>query len=250
MSVDFGKLLSGNRKKVGFTQEKLANKISWKRGYMSRVESGHINPTFPNIEKLCVGLGMTLSEFFGGIENETRDPAIIIHKSSDKKIASDEYRIKSEMVPIKVVKNLDAFSSSIDIKKEFASKYILIEKNMFEHPEDIVGYDAGFEFKSRLFSVKSPTILIDVVDTNFERGPYHLFESRNKEGDLLPIKIVEIINTGPSGPPFLICDPYESEDPGPGAYPVIYETFSEEALERDMIRGTVVGIIGRLPLSE
>ncbi len=119
-----------------------------------------------------------------------------------------------------------------------------------EHPEDIIGYDAGLEFKSRSFSVENPTILIDVVDKGFKRGPYHLFESRNKDGSFQPIKIVEIINTGPLGPPFLICDPYKNEDPGPGSYPVIYETFSEETLEKDMIRGTVVGVIGRLPLSE
>ena len=57
------------RKSKHITQIELASKLNLDRTYLSRVEAGKQNLTIETLIKICEeGLGISLKEFFGGIE--------------------------------------------------------------------------------------------------------------------------------------------------------------------------------------
>lgn len=50
------------RNKLGISQEKLAQKCNFDRTYISLLERAKRNPSYLNLEKLCIGLEIKLSE--------------------------------------------------------------------------------------------------------------------------------------------------------------------------------------------
>jgi transcriptional regulator with XRE-family HTH domain len=54
---------------TGLSQEDFADQIGVHRTVISRVERGETNITFANIFLICVGLKVTLSEFFVAFES-------------------------------------------------------------------------------------------------------------------------------------------------------------------------------------
>ena len=59
-----GKRVKELRKKLGITQEELADMTNLDRTYITSVECGKRNISIVNIEKLSRALNVTLSEFF------------------------------------------------------------------------------------------------------------------------------------------------------------------------------------------
>lgn len=67
----FGKRLRHLRQeRTDFSQENFAYQINMDRTYYSSVENGKRNISLENIEKIAVGLGITLEELFRNIEEE------------------------------------------------------------------------------------------------------------------------------------------------------------------------------------
>lgn len=64
ITIEFGKRVRELRNKTGLSQEKFALKIGMDRTYYASVESGKRNIALINIEKIAVGLGVSLSELF------------------------------------------------------------------------------------------------------------------------------------------------------------------------------------------
>ena len=62
--VKFGKKVREERKKLGYSQEVLAEKAGVHRTYIGMIERAEKNITLENIEKICKALGLTVSEFF------------------------------------------------------------------------------------------------------------------------------------------------------------------------------------------
>ena len=60
----FGENLRKTRKKVGFSQEKLAEKTGLHRTYISFLERGLRNPTLTTIYKLSVELDINITDLF------------------------------------------------------------------------------------------------------------------------------------------------------------------------------------------
>ena len=69
----FGICVRNFRLKTGLSQEKFALKIDMDRTYYASVESGKRNLSIVNIQKIAVGLGVSLSELFSAIENYKED---------------------------------------------------------------------------------------------------------------------------------------------------------------------------------
>ena len=63
----FGKRLKELRIQKGLSQEKFALLIDMYRTYYASVESGKRNISINNIEKIALGLGVTLEELFKGM---------------------------------------------------------------------------------------------------------------------------------------------------------------------------------------
>ncbi|MDO9028754.1 MAG: helix-turn-helix transcriptional regulator [Candidatus Roizmanbacteria bacterium] len=63
----FGKNLRANRKKRGFSQEKLADLSGLHRTYISDVERGARNISLENIQKIADSLGIKITDLFKGI---------------------------------------------------------------------------------------------------------------------------------------------------------------------------------------
>ena len=61
------------RKANNLSQQKLALMVSVERSYLAKLEHGKRNPSIDCIEKIAGGLGVTLSELFEGLENETEE---------------------------------------------------------------------------------------------------------------------------------------------------------------------------------
>ena len=239
MEIKFNTILKKNRKKVNMTQEELAIKTEIERTYMSKLESENSNPAFSTIEKLCSGLGMTLFEFFGGIDKNINKPAIVIYENKHEHPKNDTPRIKSEMVPIKVIKRMTAFSFFENISDEFVSKYIYVEKDMFSHPEDIIALEMNEEIKLNDFKFKKPILLIDIVNKNdIESQFYFIVEPRDKEGKSLGVSIQKVADM--SGY-IIFADPSNigEKDPFNHVFPI-------DEFEPDFIRGRIIAITSKI----
>ena len=55
------------RNKIGISQEKFALSIGMDRTYFASVEAGRRNISICNLQKIAIGLGVTLSELFEGL---------------------------------------------------------------------------------------------------------------------------------------------------------------------------------------
>lgn len=55
------------RNETGISQEKFAQKIGMDRTYFASVELGKRNIAIINLEKIANGLGISLSQLFGGL---------------------------------------------------------------------------------------------------------------------------------------------------------------------------------------
>ena len=62
--VKLGKRIKELREKTGLSQEKFALKINMDRTYYASVETGRRNISIINIEKIALGLDVSLAELF------------------------------------------------------------------------------------------------------------------------------------------------------------------------------------------
>lgn len=70
ITVLLGRRIQKLRKRTGLSQEKFALKIGMDRTYFASVEAGKRNVAIRNIEKIAVGLDVSLFELFKNIEEE------------------------------------------------------------------------------------------------------------------------------------------------------------------------------------
>lgn len=66
--VKFGHAIRDERKKAGFSQEKLAELADVHRTYIGMIERAEKNITLLNLEKLAKGLGIPMSRLVKRIE--------------------------------------------------------------------------------------------------------------------------------------------------------------------------------------
>ena len=64
----FGVCVRKFRLETGLSQEKFALKIDMDRTYYASVESGKRNLSIMNIEKIALGLGISLTDLFSAVE--------------------------------------------------------------------------------------------------------------------------------------------------------------------------------------
>lgn len=62
--IKLGKRIKELREKTGLSQEKFALKINMDRTYYASVETGKRNISIINIEKIALGLDVSLAELF------------------------------------------------------------------------------------------------------------------------------------------------------------------------------------------
>ena len=67
ITKQFGARIQELRKKTGLSQEKFALSIGMDRTYFASVESGRRNISIQNIQKIAIGLGISLSKLFEGL---------------------------------------------------------------------------------------------------------------------------------------------------------------------------------------
>jgi ribosome-binding protein aMBF1 (putative translation factor) len=60
LSIDFGRYIAQNRKRVGLTQEKLGHAIGTTQSVIARIESGRHNITLKRIDLIAKALGKKL----------------------------------------------------------------------------------------------------------------------------------------------------------------------------------------------
>jgi len=240
MESNFGKILEVNRKKIGITQEELAKKTKIERTYMSRLESSKSNPSFKKIKVLCDGLGITLAEFFSGIEQEKQPAIIEMYSDAMSKKEIKDFRIKAELIPVKVTKDLNAFSRNKDIKNELSSKYIYVEKLMFKNPQNIFGIEIVSEFKFSLRTLQNPIFLVDVSKLKkMKFGDYYIVEPDDKikgTSKNISIRLVDLLDEH-----IIFSDP--SEELGKPRSTLFCHKLD---FNSDVIRGKVVGLFSRL----
>lgn len=62
--VKFGNKVRKERKKIGISQEELADRANVHRTYIGMIERAEKNITLENIEKVAIALNLKLSDFF------------------------------------------------------------------------------------------------------------------------------------------------------------------------------------------
>ncbi len=65
---EIGKRIRELRQKAGLSQEKFALKIEMDRTYLASVEAGKRNISIVNLQKIAMGLNVSLSELFKGVD--------------------------------------------------------------------------------------------------------------------------------------------------------------------------------------
>ena len=68
ITLELGNKIRELRGKTGLSQEKFAQKIGMDRTYFASVELGKRNISIVNIEKIAIGLGVSLSELFSKVK--------------------------------------------------------------------------------------------------------------------------------------------------------------------------------------
>lgn len=74
MAVDFniiGKRLKEARKKIGLTQEKLAEKMEVSIAYLSKVETGKIHINLERLSQMCNILNVTEGQILNGVSSQS-----------------------------------------------------------------------------------------------------------------------------------------------------------------------------------
>ncbi|WP_013334807.1 helix-turn-helix domain-containing protein [Gloeothece verrucosa] len=64
IQIKFGRAIQQRRKELNLTQENLAHRTGLDRTYIANIETGKINISLRNIEKLAKGLSISLSDLF------------------------------------------------------------------------------------------------------------------------------------------------------------------------------------------
>src|SRR5437764_2859853 len=73
----FGAEVKRRRMQLGISQEKLAERASLHRTYVSDVEAGKRNPSLASIQRLTLALGASLGAIFASVEHVAKLPAEI-----------------------------------------------------------------------------------------------------------------------------------------------------------------------------
>ncbi|MFI0477339.1 helix-turn-helix domain-containing protein [Paracoccus jiaweipingae] len=66
----FAKILRQQRLAKGLSQEELAHRAGVSMRYISLLESRHHQPSLAAVRGLCIGLGITMTEFVQRVESE------------------------------------------------------------------------------------------------------------------------------------------------------------------------------------
>lgn len=66
----FSKVLRRRRTDAGLSQEELAHRAGKSIRYISLLESRKHHPSLATIQKICVGLGVSMTDFIAEIENQ------------------------------------------------------------------------------------------------------------------------------------------------------------------------------------
>jgi transcriptional regulator with XRE-family HTH domain len=69
----FGQVLREIRKQRGFSQEMLAFESDLDRAFLSRLETGHKQPSLLTIFRLATVLHISVAELMGRVENAVQD---------------------------------------------------------------------------------------------------------------------------------------------------------------------------------
>lgn len=237
MKNDFHKILRNRRKSLGISQEYLAKKAKIERTYMSKLESDKSNPSYSHIKKICNALGLTLAQFFGGKEETETAPAIVeCYQDKMTKKLIEQYRVKAEVIPIRVVKDLDAFSRDKNVREEITAKYIYIEKAMFKHPKNIMGVEIEKDYRLSSLKLNKPIFLIDIKRKGLVNFGFYVVEMEDS-GEVLIMRYEEKDNK-------LIF--FDEKKAGLSYLPGASKVINKEDFNKDLIRGKVVGIVGKL----
>src|SRR5438046_2937092 len=92
----FGAEVKRRRIQLGISQEKLAERASLHRTYVSDVEAGKRNPSLASIQRLTLALGASLGAIFASVEDVAKPPgdmgAPIASKLGDILLVEDNSR--------------------------------------------------------------------------------------------------------------------------------------------------------------
>src|SRR5256885_2646034 len=80
----FGAEVKRRRIELGISQEKLAERASLHRTYVSDVEAGKRNPSLASIQRLTLALGASLGAIFASVEDVGKAPGNIGHAIAPK----------------------------------------------------------------------------------------------------------------------------------------------------------------------
>lgn len=115
--MEFKDRLKFARKKVGFSQQKLADMIGIHVTNVSRYERGENKPTFEVLTKIGDALGVSTDYLMHGdlednANNEISDKELLLHFKRATKLPKDQQQLIKEF--------LDAFLMKAELKQKLA----------------------------------------------------------------------------------------------------------------------------------
>ena len=159
-----GAFIAMNRKKKGYTQEQLAEKLGVTNKTISRWENGHYMPDLSLLEPLSKELDITLNELLAG-EEIVKEEAMEYSEQNliqtidytDKKIKNEHKKISSFIIGIGILISLCAFTV-FPSESSWSSIYSMIGLFLF-----IVGIFRELKFTSLLKKGLVSTILFALL---------------------------------------------------------------------------------------
>lgn len=175
------------RKNRGMTLDQLAKITGLTKGYLSQIENSTKTPPFSTLDKIAYALGVDITYFFTGAENQHTDAKIIVVKPHErKKVDPGGFRRGygyESLAYKKAGKNMEPYLIEVDSKgkgtfthdgEEFLyilegtlefhfgdTKYIL-------EPGDSVYFNSGIEHSGRALGQKKVKMLCVIY--NYRRS--------------------------------------------------------------------------------
>ena len=174
-------------------------------------------------------------------EEETkRSGVVLLSREKRTKKEIENITVKSEMVPIKIVRNIDSFSEGKTLQKEFATKLVLVDRDLIKNPQRVFGVEFKKRFSISMLSFTRGVLLVDIKDRVPIGSGFYLFKNPDI-GEITPVLIEE-----QDGKYIFYKDSFRFH-----RTPIPYVSQVDKIIDKSSsnlegIRGRIIGIIGNI----
>ncbi len=189
--IDLGQRIRAIRQNKGMSQSEVEKKTGIKREYLSKIENSELkNPTYSTIQKICMGIDISIAELLDPEEfrKPRPEPVVSVLSANARRDKPLQHQLDAgEFVCIPVVQGEIAAGNPITINEKDIQDYALVHSHSVKHTVDYDRYRCIWIKKnSRSMSpVIEPgsMVCIDSQQRDPEKLDGHIVAMKDSDGD-------------------------------------------------------------------